>query len=216
MRTSATRCLSTHERSGTSLKMNAIILAGGLSRRMNGTRKAFLRLGNESFIERILRLVKPFTDAAYIVTNEPDLYARFDARSVADERQGVGPLMGIYSGLKASGSERNFVTAVDTPLLSPALARHLCEAGDQCDAAVPRWKAGMEPLCAVYARRCLPAIESVLDQGRIVGFFPLIRTCFIEESAVRELDPEGLSFFNVNTPEDYFALVTVHAGRPTG
>jgi molybdopterin-guanine dinucleotide biosynthesis protein A len=192
--------------------MNAIILAGGLSRRMNGTRKAFLRLGDESFIERILRLVKPFTDAAYIVTNEPDLYARFDARAVPDEQQGAGPLMGVYSGLKASGSEMNFVTAVDTPLLSAALAGALVEAAEECEAAVPRWKAGMEPLCAVYARRCLPAIESVLAQGRIVGFFPLVRTRFIEESVVRALDPEGLSFFNVNTPEDYDALLALHAG----
>jgi molybdopterin-guanine dinucleotide biosynthesis protein A len=203
--------------------VNAIILAGGLSRRMNGTRKAFLPIGDETFIERILRLLAPHFDTMFIVTNEPDLYARFDARVVRDQKQGMGPLMGMYSGLRASGSDASFVTAVDTPLVSPALARLLMEIGDGCDARVPRWGGRVEPLCAVYSRRCLPAIESVLGQGksatgntatgRIVGFFPLVRACYVEESAVRALDPQGLSFFNVNTPQDYDALRAIHTAQ---
>lgn len=196
--------------------MNAIILAGGLSRRMNGTRKAFLRLGDETFMERVLRVLGPLFDSFLIVTNEPDLYSGFDAHVVRDEREGVGPLMGIYSGLKASQSEMSFVTAADTPLLAPDLVRHLTEAGDECDARVPRWHGDVQPLCAVYSRRCLPAIERVLDQeragagsappGRIIAFFPLVRLCIVGESTVRKLDPEGRSFFNVNTREDYDAL----------
>lgn len=193
--------------------MNAIILAGGLSRRMHGTRKAFLRLGDETFIERILRLLGAHFNALYIVTNDTELYARFDARVVRDEKEGLGPLMGVYSGLKASGSDMNFVTAVDTPLVAEALVCHLMEIGEGCDARVPRWEGRVEPLCAVYSRRCLTAIESVLDQGRIIAFFPFIRTCFVEESAVRKLDPRGLSFFNVNTLADYNALRAIHAAR---
>ena len=200
--------------------MNAIILAGGLSHRMNGTRKAFLRLGDESFIERIMRLLRPHVEAVLIVTNEPDLYARCDARVLGDEREGRGPLMGVYSGLKASGSEWSFVTAVDTPLIRVELVRHLAACASECDACVPRWKGNFEPLCAVYSRRCLPAIESVLDRGRIVSFFPLVRACFIEESAVKRFDPQGLSFFNVNTLEEYDALRALHEahgdGQPPG
>jgi molybdopterin-guanine dinucleotide biosynthesis protein A len=191
--------------------MNAIILAGGLSRRMDGTRKAFLRLGAETFIERILRLLGPHFDEMYIVANERELYARFDARVVRDEKEGMGPLMGMYSGLKASGSEMNFVTAVDTPLVAEALVSRLMEIGEGCDARVPMWKGRVEPLCAVYSRSCLTAIESVLDQGRIIAFFPFIRACFVEESTVRKLDPRGLSFFNVNTPADYDALRVMYA-----
>jgi molybdopterin-guanine dinucleotide biosynthesis protein A len=194
---------------------------------MNGARKAFLRLGDETFIERILRLLRPLFDAVSIVTNEPDLYARFDASVVPDEKSGIGPLMGLYSGLKASGSEMSFVTAVDTPLLAEALVRLLIDGGDECDARVPRWKGEVEPLCAAYSRRCLPAIESVMEKvaentatasvavaGRIVAFFPLIRACFVEESAVKTIDPQGLSFFNVNTHADYDALRAVYATLP--
>jgi molybdopterin-guanine dinucleotide biosynthesis protein A len=196
--------------------MNAIILAGGLSRRMNGTRKAFLRLGEETFLERILGVLGPLVDSFLIVTNEPDRYAGFGAQVVRDEREGVGPLMGICSGLKASQSQTSFVTAVDTPLLARDLVRHLAEDGDECDARVPRWHGDVQPLCAVYSRRCLPAIHCVLEQeragagsapaGRIIAFYPLVRLCIVEESTVRKLDPGGLSFLNVNTPEDFDTL----------
>lgn len=133
---------------------------------MNGTRKAFLRLGDETFLERVIRVLGPLVDSFLIVANEPDRYAGFGAQVVRDEREGVGPLMGIYSGLKASASEMNFVTAADTPLLAAAFVRYLLQAGEGCDACVPRWRAELQPLCAVYSRRCLPAIESVLDRER--------------------------------------------------
>ncbi|MGO9310077.1 MAG: molybdenum cofactor guanylyltransferase, partial [Spirochaetia bacterium] len=180
-------------------------------RRMGGTRKAFLRLGGETFIERILRLLGPHFDAVSIVSNDTELYEGLGAPIVRDEKEGMGPLMGLYSGLKASESEMNFVTAVDTPLVADALVRHLVDIGESCDARVPMWEGRAEPLCAVYSRRCLGAIESVLEQGRIIAFFPLIRACFVEEPTVRKLDPRGLSFFNVNTPADYEALRLIHA-----
>jgi len=196
--------------------MNAIILAGGLSRRMNGTRKAFLRLGGETFLERVMGVLRPLVESFLIVTNEPERYAGLGARVLRDEQEGVGPLMGIYSGLKASGSETNFVTAVDTPLLAADLVRRLGQDGNGCDVLVPRWKGELEPLCAVYSRRCLPAIQSVLEleragtadgpRGRIIAFFPLVRVCVVEQPVVMALDPDGRSFFNVNTAEDYEKL----------
>ncbi len=190
--------------------MNAIVLAGGRSRRMDGARKAFLRLGGETFLHRTLRVLAPVVQSFLIVTNEPDLYAGFGAQVVQDEKEGVGPLMGIYSGLKASGSDASFVTAVDTPLVSPGLVRRLMDADPQCDVSVPRWGGEVEPLCAVYSRRCLPAIESALEENpvnpRIIAFFPHVRVCILDESEVQAFDPEGLSFFNVNTQSDYEAL----------
>jgi molybdenum cofactor guanylyltransferase len=193
--------------------MNAIVLAGGLSRRMNGIPKPFLRLGGQTFLERILAVVTPLVDAVLIVTNHPEQCAGLGARVVSDEREGGGPLMGIYSGLKASSAEACFVTAADTPLLSRALVERLVSpvSWSDCDVRVPRWRGYFEPLCAVYARRCLPAIEETMEghpagsaaAPRITTFFPLVRVCSLEEAEVRSLDPEGLSFLNVNTQEDY-------------
>jgi molybdopterin-guanine dinucleotide biosynthesis protein A len=191
--------------------MNAIILAGGRGRRMGGIDKSSLRLGGETFIERILRVLEPFHESILIVTNDPDRFTGIQARRVRDQSEGRGPLMGLYSGLKESSTELNFVTAVDVPLLCPALVRYLCAraedpGGPEADVVVPCSERGIEPLCAVYARRCIPSIEAVLDQGRIVSFFPLVRVRQVPASTVSEIDPGGLSFLNVNTPEDFAAV----------
>lgn len=118
--------------------------------------------------------------------------------------------MGLFTGLSACGSELAFVTTADTPLLQPALVRYLLDNALECDALVPCWEKGAEPLCATYARRCLPAIERVLDQGRVVSFFPAVRVRLVPQSIVRGIDPDGASFFNVNTPEDYERLRRAH------
>ncbi len=200
--------------------MNAIILAGGRGRRIGGIAKAFLRLGDATFIDRILSVLAPLFDAVVIAASDPGPFARLGARVVSDEKEGMGPLMGLYTGLKASDSERSFVTTADTPLLQAGLVRRLVEESEEeseeesdgCDALVPSWERGLEPLCAVYARSCIPAIEKVLDQGRIIAFYPLVRVRVVPEHAVRQSDPQGLSFLNVNTREDYERLLRVHEG----
>jgi len=197
-------------RPGRHALMDAIILSGGRGRRMGGTVKAFLRLGSMTFIERILRILAPLFDSVSIATNAPGLYAHLGVRIVGDEREGVGPLMGLYSGLRASASVSSFVTTADTPLLREGLVRYLAENAKDCDVLVPRWERGVEPLCAVYARSCIPAIEKVLSNGRIVSFFPSVRVRFVPSAIIREVDLEGLSFLNVNTLADYERLKKIH------
>ena len=182
--------------------MNAIVLAGGRGLRMAGIEKAFLRLGGETFLDRALRLLAPLFDSLIVSASGAGPYARPGARVVRDVREGGGPLVGLFSALEASDSDLNFVTAVDAPLLQETLVLYLRENAPGCDALVPRSRKGIEPLCAVYSRRCLPAIERSLNQGRIVSFFPFVRVCWVPEDEVMAADPRGLSFINVNTPED--------------
>ncbi len=195
--------------------IDAIILAGGQGRRMGGVDKAFLRLGNTTFIEHLLETLSPLVRTVIVATNAPELYRNLRGiRVVTDEQPGAGPLMGLYTGLQASDAEWSFVTTVDAPLLQPALVRRLArlaaEARD-CDAVVPSWERGIEPLCALYARRCLPEIKRALPMGRVISFYPSVRVRMIPESIVRGVDPDGLSFFNVNSQEDYERLLRTRA-----
>ena len=72
------------------------------------------------------------------------------------------------------------------------------------DLIVPRTPYGLEPLCAVYAKRCLEVIENRLQRGdyRIRRFFDRVRVKHVSEKRLRRVDPDLLSFKNVNTPED--------------
>ena len=63
---------------------------------------------------------------------------------------------------------------------------------------------GLQPLHAVYARRCLPVIRGLIERDRlkITGFYPGHRLLTISPDVIRSFDPEGRMFMNVNTPED--------------
>jgi molybdopterin-guanine dinucleotide biosynthesis protein A len=183
--------------------MNSIILSGGNATRLNGIDKAFLTLGDETLIQRKLRLLRPLFQKIITVTNNPQHYGDLDCTIVQDQVKGMGPLMGIYSGLNASDSHYNFFTTVDTPFLIPELAtyfRDLCQYGD---GAVAQWNGMTEPLCAVYSKSCLPAIERAMPKRRIVSFYDEVDVHIISEKIIREIDPEGFSFININTWQDY-------------
>jgi len=69
---------------------------------------------------------------------------------------------------------------------------------------VPVIEGRPEPTHALYSKACLPFIEPRLIAGdlKISGFYEQVRVRYLPEEEVAALDPEFLSFFNVNTPED--------------
>jgi molybdopterin-guanine dinucleotide biosynthesis protein A len=62
----------------------------------------------------------------------------------------------------------------------------------------------LHPMHAVYSKSCLPAIETRLLQNdlRAPAFHDLVRVRVVEPAEVDRFDPQHLSFFNANTPED--------------
>jgi molybdopterin-guanine dinucleotide biosynthesis protein A len=57
---------------------------------------------------------------------------------------------------------------------------------------------------ALYAKACLPAIESRLKAGRlkIVGFFEDVRVVEVAETEVARHRAPDVVFMNVNTPDE--------------
>jgi molybdopterin-guanine dinucleotide biosynthesis protein A/molybdopterin converting factor small subunit len=124
---------------------------------------------------------------------------------VRDDVAYQGPVGGICYGLSASGGDVSFVTACDSAFLSPRLISHLLSQISEHDVVVPHWEGRFQPLHAVYRRSVLPLLEGQLARGELrpVSLFEKVRTRRIDEEEIRLIDPEGLSFFNMNTPEDY-------------
>ncbi len=73
------------------------------------------------------------------------------------------------------------------------------------DIVMPETSAGLEPLCAVYSKRCLPHIERQMDEGnlKVLDFYDKVRTREISPEEMREHDPDNLSPFNINTQEKF-------------
>jgi FdhD protein len=187
--------------------VTGVILAGGESRRM-GSDKSLLPLDGGRFIDHAYRTLAALFDEVLIVTNSPDLYAGLPCRKVPDLYPLKGSLAGIHSGLSHARTDKIFVVACDMPFLSAEVIRRLCAGGEAGDVIIPRSERGVEPLHALYDKRCLPAVEEMLDAGekKIVRFYPRVRVCEVPPAAFADCDPDGSSFRNINTPQEYFAL----------
>ncbi len=183
--------------------LTAAVQAGGRSSRM-GQDKALLRLGGVPLIQRLLERIRGLCDELLVTTNRPRDYAFLGVRLVADEIPDAGALYGLRTALKAARGDRVLVLACDMPFVSRALLAHMLAVAPQADLVVPSWGGMFEPFQAVYARSCLEYVEAALDAGerRVTSFYSRARVLRIEEPELSSLDPEGLSFFNINTPED--------------
>ena len=180
------------------------VQAGGKSSRM-GEDKAMVRLAGTPLIERVLHRIDGLADEILITTNRPETLAHLNLRMAHDDVPGAGAFHGLRTALTAARGEIVLVLSCDTPFVSRELLEHLLNRAHEADVIIPMHGDKYEPLQAVYKRtHCLPAVEAALESGeqRMVSFFPKVHVLPIEEPILSELDPSGLSFFNVNRPED--------------
>lgn len=183
--------------------MTGIILAGGENRRMS-TNKAFLKIGEEPLIERILRVFSGLFEDVIIVTNNPELYVSYDVILVGDLIKKKGPMAGIYSGILNAKNTYSFTVACDMPFLNRSLISFMMGFVNDNDIVAPRLKGLIEPLHAIYSKSCLPLIESYLNYEK-KGLKDLPEGCkvrYVEEDEIMAIDPEMRSFININTPDD--------------
>jgi molybdopterin-guanine dinucleotide biosynthesis protein A len=186
--------------------VTSIILAGGKNLRL-GRDKASEIIRGKTIIERVYDQLEPISSKIVVVTSwqEFDIELDRNADIVADIYPDMGPLGGIYTGLIASISNINIVTACDMPFLSTDLMGYMAELLADYDAVVPRLKNGMiEPLHAVYSKNCLSRIDARLAVKKlsIHSFLDGINVRYLDEEESRRIDPEHISFFNINYQAD--------------
>jgi molybdenum cofactor guanylyltransferase len=188
-------------------RLGIVILCGGQSRRM-GQSKAWLRFGNETLLQRVVRRLLDVKEPLVVVRAPeqtlPDLPTQ--VQIVADTRADRGPLQGLESGLEALQDQvdRVFVSSTDAPFVDRTLIALLESRRDHADdVVVPRAFERLHPLAALYAVRVLPEIKKMLakDQLRLMDLLGRVRTQVVHEDALLRIDPRLRCLMNVNTPE---------------
>jgi molybdopterin-guanine dinucleotide biosynthesis protein A len=183
--------------------ISGIILSGGLSKRFSGTNKAFMQVGGRHILDRIYTVFSELFEEIILVTNNPAKYLEWDLKIVTDIYPYRSSLTGIHAGLFYSTKPYSFITACDTPFLKKELIEVLlCAVEPKTDIVIPESSSGLEPLCAVYSKRCQKPIQNQLEKQefKIDKFFNMVRVKKISDKELRLKDPELTSFFNVNTP----------------
>jgi molybdopterin-guanine dinucleotide biosynthesis protein A len=90
------------------------------------------------------------------------------------------------------------------PFLEARAIGHLAALRGEAPAAAVVWKGRLEPLHAFWSRACLPVVERMLheDDPSMWAIATAVGARFVSEEEWRDVDPEGRSFENANTPED--------------
>ena len=172
------------------------ILAGGDTRRFGGRDKGALVVDVRTILERQISELSTVTPDVRVIRRGDDLVP------------GCGPLGGLHAALNAAHGDALFIVACDMPFVTAALAAYLLMLAGEADAVVPRTDGGYHPLCAVYRRACLPAVERRLAERR------LKMLDLLHDLRVREVTADDLGRFgncdrllvNVNTPAEYASL----------
>jgi molybdenum cofactor guanylyltransferase len=192
---------SSSERRG---DLAAVLLAGGLSRRM-GSDKALLRLGETPIIERVKSRLLEITDEVMLSTNDPDAYRFLALPCVPDRYHDCGPLAGLHAAMLETRRPWLLALACDLPGITQAFLRSLCRHSSGYDAIVPVSADGrLHPVCALYHRSCLTVIERNLASGEYRMFRlledPGLR---VRQLTAAEGDFTEPTLIDLNTPEDF-------------
>jgi molybdopterin-guanine dinucleotide biosynthesis protein A len=144
--------------------ITGILLAGGKSTRM-GTDKGFLKLQGITFVERIIKSMKPFVNDIIIVSNNSD-YDQFKHKRVEDSIENSGPLAGLYTGLYHSETQYNLVLSCDVPYINGKVLSQIIEGYDETFDAIQIESEGKTmPLVAIYKKQCLHRCLELLEHG---------------------------------------------------
>jgi len=213
------------------LSYSTILLAGGEGIRFSGRNqeyKAFIKLKGVPFALSVLKQIPSFVRDIIIVTIKRhvprflELIEQYQfypkPKLVFDEVPFQGPMYGVISGMQAAYHDGCLVVPCDVPLLKIEVLQELIEQFEQIhntSAVIPRWPNGyIEPLTAIYRKSLfLEPCQRYFEQGErrlslVLTAIPGVR--YLEIEQFRKIDPKLVSFFNVNTENDYQKLKALY------
>jgi len=182
------------------MQITGIILAGGQSTRM-GTDKALLQINGKTLLESALEICRPVCGDILISSNNPE-HEKFGYKIIPDEIKNCGPLGGIYSCLKKSDTDWNFIISVDSAFVTKDFVEFLISEIGDSDAIIPIHTNGKEPLIALFRKNCISVIREKIELNdfKMQHLLNELNTKFVEVGAWIEKYPE--IFRNINRPED--------------
>lgn len=186
--------------------ITGVILVGGKSLRM-GKDKAFLEFSGKPLLERVLEIFRESFHRILLVGDRRERFADYGLPVLEDIFPGSA-LGGLYTGLYRAQTEYVFISPCDLPFPNKGVLDHICSLREGFDAIVPTTHRGFEPLFALYATTCLEPMRRLLESGNycVYDFYPQVRVRYVPSEELAQLDKEGKSFLNINTPEDYARL----------
>ena len=179
--------------------LDAVVLAGGLARRLEGADKPALEFGGVTLLDRV---VEACAAAGEVVCVGPVRPTRRPVRWTREDPPGAGPVAALAAGLELTHAAHVLVLAADLPFLSPELVHSLWTDAAGHDGAVLVDREGRDQwLAACYRRESLTAAIDRLRarDGGTAGLS--LKRLLADFDLARVPDPDGQSF-DCDTWED--------------
>jgi len=183
--------------------MLAVVLAGGDNSRYPYP-KGLIKMRGKTIIERHIEIFRSLGLTPHISTNSPGHYGFTGVSLIGDTVTRKGPMSGIVSVFDATGADELLVTACDMPFIMAEMIEYIISKRSG-EATVPSPGGNPEPLLAVYTRSAAEKMRKCLTEGRgsIRNMLGRLDVRYITSTEINVIDPKGVSFLNINTPEDY-------------
>ena len=185
------------------MKLSAVLLAGGKSRRMGQDKAAIFFRGSPLWQRQLDLLRKLEPEQLFVSAKTDPLWRPVDVEFVADAQPSRGPLSGIAAALPCAASDHLLALAIDMPFMSDDYLRKLFEKTQPGYGVVPMIDNRAEPLSAIYPRDVAVDFIHALA-GNNFSLQPLVAKLI----AAEKLHPVQVSakdrafFRNLNEPAD--------------
>ena len=186
--------------------ITAVILAGGKARRMDGQDKGLITLHGRPMVDYIIRALQPQAGKLLINANRnAEQYAAFGLPVIEDMLGDYfGPLVGMASGMNATGTTYIVTAPCDSPIIPDNLVETLYHAlqENQADISVAHDGERMQPVFALLRCSLLPSLLAYLNEGgrKIDSWYGQ------QQLALADFSASADTFLNLNTPEDKVIL----------
>lgn len=185
------------------MQLSAVILAGGESKRM-GRDKAWVEFSGRPLIAHAVDKIAALGVREIFISGRAGQdFSAWKCPVLFDLEPGFGPLGGIERALHECQSPLLLVLAVDLPGMTPEFLLKLTARCDRLTGVIPKLDGELEPLAAIYPKRCHALAFSAIARSRHAA--REFATACLHEQAVRSFSVsagDAKCFANCNRPDD--------------
>ncbi|MEZ9369796.1 molybdenum cofactor guanylyltransferase MobA [Shewanella sp. 10N.286.51.B2] len=189
-----------------SVQIDAVILAGGMARRMGGIDKGLVELNNKPMISHTIERVQPQVNRIIINANRSQQqYAELGFEVISDNDSGyLGPLAGMVTAMAHTDAELLLVVPCDSPMLPTDLCDRMYASLKEADADIAVASDGEhhQPVVMLLKPELKQSMQAFLDAGDRKIFLWYEK----QKHVVTSFADQPNAFVNVNTLEQKLVI----------
>lgn len=191
------------------IQADGLILAGGKGKRMGGIYKGALVYQKETFIQRLVNILKKETTKLYISYGTEHRGNFTGCELLFDRYSDIGAIGGLLEGFSNGSEEWMLVAACDMPFLEGKMYQYLWAALESASenyiGVVPVMNGKIHPLAAIYRKSMAETLKKQIEKKNYC-----LMDALKQEKILYVSLPNGQGFEkmleNINTPKEYEAL----------